>query len=52
MSSNYELPEDPEMVQETQEEKPCPRCRGLGTVLVHGQETDCIDCDGWGSILI
>lgn len=42
-----------EEVRETAlQERTCPRCKGLGSVELHGQETDCIDCDGWGSILI
>jgi DnaJ-class molecular chaperone len=53
MSSNYITRQDLEEVQETaQSEKRCPRCRGLGTVQLHGQETDCTHCDGWGSVLI
>ena len=33
-------------------ERTCARCRGLGVVEVRGQESDCIDCDGYGSVLI
>lgn len=45
--------EEPEEVRETVEtEKRCPRCRGTGSVVVRGQETDCLDCEGFGSILI
>ena len=33
-------------------EAPCPaHCRN-GLVEVHGQETDCITCEGYGTILI
>jgi DnaJ-class molecular chaperone len=53
VSSNYGFPPMPEMVREEQQrEQPCSRCKGLGTVEVHGQETDCIACEGWGSVLI
>jgi RecJ-like exonuclease len=51
--SNYGFPPLPETVREEQHrEQPCSRCKGLGTVEVHGQETDCITCEGWGSVLI
>jgi RecJ-like exonuclease len=29
-------------------ERPCKRCRGLGTV----DGADCVDCEGWGSVLL
>ncbi len=28
----------------------CQACHGSGLVEVHGQETDCIECEGWGDI--
>ena len=43
----YEYEEEPE-----QREVRCPaRCLN-GLVEVHGQETDCITCEGYGTILI
>lgn len=37
---------------EVREEKICKRCRGTGQIVLHGQDTDCEDCEGWGSFLI
>lgn len=57
MSSYYDWPEEAEEVHvieedEEQQEVPCPsHCRN-GLVEVHGQETDCITCEGFGTILI
>lgn len=57
MSSNYEPEIWDEEVREnedepTQREVSCPaHCRN-GLVEVHGQETDCITCEGYGTILI
>ena len=51
-SSYYEMDGAPEKVRETVQEKVCSRCRGTGSVELHGQETDCIECEGWGSVLI
>ncbi len=30
----------------------CSFCRGSGLVEVQGQETDCIECEGMGSVLV
>jgi hypothetical protein len=51
--SNYDWPDEAEEVQENEErEVPCPaHCRN-GLVEVHGQETDCITCEGYGTILV
>jgi DnaJ-class molecular chaperone len=51
--SNYDYPPLPEEVrEEAKKERRCQRCHGSGLVEVHGQETDCIDCEGYGSVLI
>lgn len=52
MSSNYWDVESPAEVRENQFEVKCARCHGSGLVMVHGQETDCIDCEGYGSVLV
>jgi hypothetical protein len=53
MSSNYAWAEEPAEVDVPQQrEVPCPaHCYG-GLVEVHGQETDCITCEGYGTILV
>lgn len=56
MSSYYDFEEDLEEVRENDPEEvrevPCPsHCNG-GLVEVHGQETDCITCEGYGTIEI
>jgi DnaJ-class molecular chaperone len=50
--SQYEDEEVYVTVDQAQEERPCTRCRGTGSVDLHGQDTDCLDCEGYGSILI
>lgn len=55
--SYYDEWDDLEDVDETEDdtttrEVPCPaHCNG-GLVEVHGQETDCITCEGYGTIEI
>jgi hypothetical protein len=57
VSSNYYGPDWVEEVHVSedvaeQREVPCPaHCNG-GLVEVHGQETDCITCEGYGTILV
>jgi hypothetical protein len=65
--SNYESPQGSERVQvivseaglaygdpeaEPQREVKCNACYGTGLVEVHGQETDCIECGGYGTVLV
>jgi hypothetical protein len=55
-SSYYADYDEPEEVREDGSEAvsevPCPaHCNG-GLVEVHGQETDCITCEGYGTIEI
>jgi DnaJ-class molecular chaperone len=52
MGSYYDEPEGPEEVRVAKNERLCTRCKGSGSVELHGQETDCIDCEGYGSVLI
>lgn len=33
-------------------EQRCMRCKGTGMVYVHDQETDCLNCEGYGTILV
>lgn len=55
--SNYVDLEEPEEVRVNEEEPeqhevPCPaHCRN-GLVEVHGYETDCITCEGYGTLLV
>jgi DnaJ-class molecular chaperone len=37
---------------ENTEERPCRRCHGTGLVYIQDEETDCMDCEGWGSVLV
>lgn len=37
---------------EVRVEQVCSVCRGSGVVVVHDQETDCIECEGFGSVVI
>jgi hypothetical protein len=56
-SSYYDDVDDLDWVDVVEEEPeqrevPCPaHCRN-GLVEVHGQETDCITCEGFGTILV
>lgn len=34
------------------EEIRCPRCHGTGIEYVQDQETDCLNCEGYGTILV
>lgn len=43
---------EPEPVEKVRVEVPCHRCHETGLVIVHGQETDCLDCEGYGTVLI
>lgn len=56
MASNYADAFPSETVDENEsdgvEYRPCKRCRGLGVVEVHDQETDCLDCEGYGEVPI
>lgn len=56
MSSYYQSHIDGGYVHVTEpdegHEVRCSRCHGSGLVLVHGQETDCIDCEGYGSVYV
>lgn len=55
MSSYYVFEDEPEEVHVNELgaaiEVRCTRCRGRGWVEVCGQETDCIDCEGYGTVL-
>lgn len=56
MMSNYADFDEHEEVHVDEDDQgreiPCTRCRGRGWVLVHDQETDCIDCEGYGSVIV
>lgn len=66
MGSNYVGPLDAEEVHDDDDdwyryedpltdprtEVQCMRCRGTGLVEIHDQETDCLDCEGYGTVLI
>lgn len=56
MSSNYDPLGSAARVSVTGEEPtreiPCSACRGLGYVWIQDQESDCIDCEGYGSVVI
>lgn len=56
MGSNYVSRFEADEVHETSSEEglevPCKRCYGSGIVYVHDQETDCIDCEGMGSVIV
>lgn len=41
-----------DFTETVEKEIPCPAHCDNGLVLVHGQETDCIECEGYGSVLI
>lgn len=51
--AEYLEPEEVDVIESEHREVPCNArgCRG-GIVEVHGQETDCIECEGYGSVLI
>lgn len=44
--------EDPEDAEPTQHEVTCPAHCMNGLVEVHGYETDCITCEGYGTLLV
>lgn len=56
MGSNYVATDEPEEVRvddsSDQREVRCNRCHGTGLVEIYDQETDCIDCEGYGTVLI
>lgn len=56
MSSNYWTAQPSTAVREDelegQVEVRCSRCHGTGLVEVYDQETDCIDCEGYGTVFI
>lgn len=51
--SNYETVEPVEEVREAEPKTiRCNVCHGSGLVEVHGQETDCLECEGYGDLLV
>jgi RecJ-like exonuclease len=53
VSSYYAEAPEPEEVREPQQrEIRCNVCKGSGLVEVFDQETDCIECEGYGTVLI
>lgn len=38
--------------EDDSEEVQCPRCHGMGFLLVDNEEVDCMECLGMGSFLI